>query len=505
MLTRLGKAAGLLDAHHSAQRPQQRGIMVQPLAKLPWLICTGCGGHNPPDKSFCGDCKAAKNEPSRWLDVLPRKAESKGKGKGKGKADSVTKGNGKGKDPSVRKPQPRQFGDYLGAANRAAASQPAGQGAPRVGASKSSTEKQQAAKITLLIHQLEEAKKAVGGPAMASEDVPVEEEAVDDWRCGVCDKSHWNHKKTSCSICATSRTATSAPAAAPGRSPAEVATTRAELLASRDALATFATTVSPATLALAAKEIEDKLLRLDAPSAPAAPLDAYGRLEQARVAQATAQTFLDKVIAKAKELDDRRIALEKDLDAVAQAVTYADRELNLATAALTAAKEALCLDADAQLDADERMHSAIVQEVMQHVTQLITKELTQNLEGMDKESLLHSMLTKLAGYASKISGYAAPPQAAEPPRGAPAPAAPAAPSVAPPHGARGACDASFDELMSRLPQRVPKIAAVETPAAYDRRQQDAVRLRKVARAADLDTRREDGEQDPRTLLGDAAP
>ena len=82
MLTRLGKAAGLLDAHHSAQRPQQRGIMVQPLAKLPWLICTGCGGHNPPDKSFCGDCKAAKNEPSRWLDVLPRKAESKGKGKG---------------------------------------------------------------------------------------------------------------------------------------------------------------------------------------------------------------------------------------------------------------------------------------------------------------------------------------------------------------------------------------------------------------------------------------
>ena len=158
--------------------------------------------------------------------------------------------------------------------------------------------------------------------------------------------------------------------------------------------------------------------------------------------------------------------------------------------------------------AAQRTHTEIVQVVMQHVAQMITEELTQNLEGMDKDSLLSSMLTKLAGYVATTTRPAAPPaappQAAKPPHGAPAPAAPAAPSAAPPHGACGACHASCDE--SRLPQRVPpKIAAVETPAAYDRRQQDAVRLRNVARAADLDTRREDGEQDPRTLLGDAAP
>ena len=274
-----------------------------------------------------------------------------------------------------------------------------------------------------------------------------------------------------------------------------MATARAELLASRDVLAAIANTVSPATLAMAAKEIEDKLLRLDAPSAPAAPLDAYGRLEQARVAQATAQTFLDKVIAKAKELDDRRIALEKDLDAVAQAVTYADREVNLATEALSAAKEAL-LDSDEQLDADERMHNAIVQEVMQGVTQLITKELSQNLEGMDRESLLHSMLTKLAGYASKASGSTAPPQAAEPPHGAPTDGGGQLPQ-------RASCGEG------RLPQRVPlKTIAVETPAANERRQQDAARLRKEARASDLATRREDDEEDPRPLLtrrGDGEP
>ena len=82
------------------------------MAKLPWLVCIGCGGHNPPDKPFCGDCRAPKNEPSRWLDVLPRK----GKSKGKGKTGSESKGKGKGKDPSLRKPQPQQFGDYLGAA-----------------------------------------------------------------------------------------------------------------------------------------------------------------------------------------------------------------------------------------------------------------------------------------------------------------------------------------------------------------------------------------------------
>ena len=111
---------------------------------------------------------------------------------------------------------------------------------------------------------------------------------------------------------------------------------------------------------------------------------------------------------------------------------------------------------------------------------MITEELTQNLEGMDKDSLLNSMLTKLAGYVS-------------------APAAPAAPPAAPPHGACGACGASCGE--GRLPQRVPpKTAAVETPAAYVRRQQDAARLRKEARAADIATRREDGEPDYAAMI-----
>ena len=350
---------------------------------------------------------------------------------------------------------------------------------------------------------------------MASEDSPVEKEAVDDWRCGVCDKSHWNHKKTSCSICATSRTATSAPAAAPGRSPAEVAAARAELLQSRDSLAAIAKTVSPASLAMVAKEIEDKLLRLDAPPAPAAPLDAYGRLEQARVAQATSQTFLDKVIAKAKELDDRRTALEKDLDAVAQAVTYADRELNLATEALSAAKAALQLDADAEGVADasaQRAHTETVQVVMQHVAQIITEELTQNLEGMDKDSLLNSMLTKLAGYVSTASGPAmpptAPPQAAKPRHRAPAPAAPSYFRCA---CGRGDCDASCGA--SRLPPRVPlkaspqSVTAAERGSSLDRKQREASRQRNEARAADLAARRVDGEPDydPRPLLGGDAP
>ena len=182
-------------------------------------------------------------------------------------------------------------------------------------------------------------------------------------------------------------------------------------------------------------------------------------------------------------------------------MTYADRELNLATEAFSAAKEALCLDTDAQMDADARMHSAIVQEVMQNVTQMITKELTQDLEGMDKESLLHSMLSKLAGYVATASGPAAPPaappQAAKPRHRAPAPAAPSHFRCA---CGRGDCDASCDE--SRLPQRVPlKTAAVETPAAYIRRHQDAARLRQDTRASDLDARRADGEVDPRPLLG----
>ena len=455
--------------------------MVQ--AKLPWLICTGCGGHNPPDKAFCGDCRAAKNEPSRWLDVLPR-SESTGKSKGKGKAESETKSKGKGKDPSYRKPKPPQLGDWVQVARKAAAGQPAGQpagqGSARAGAPKSDTEKRQATEIATLQRQLA-ARKAATGPATASEDVPVDGEVEVDWACPLCNRSHYNHALKNCRICGTSRTTASATAATPGRSLEEVAAARARLLASKESLAATGGSLDPAILAAAVKDIDAKLRSLDAPSASPT---AYEVFEQARLAEAKAGAFSDKLTDKAKEFEDRFNAAEADMDASVRAMAIAHQLHLQAKEALAAATAALQVDADAQGVKEafaQRAHTETVQAVLQHVAQLITEELTQNLDGMDKDSLLHSMLTKLAGYVS------APPVARTP-------AGPAAPPTAPTHGACGACGASGD---GRLPQRAsPKtLTAAVRGSSGDRRQQDASRQRSEARAADLATRRVGGEPD----------
>ena len=170
-----------------AQQQQRGGPREGRQPKPPWLQCTGCGGHNPPDKPYCGDCQAPKTD--RWPAVLLR-GETKGKGKGKGgkgKSETVNKGKGKGKCPSYRRPQPSQLGDWVQVVRGSAGGQPSA--SQPAGADKSATEKRLAAEVAALQRKLAEAHKAVASPAAAPEDVPVEEEAVDDWLCGVCGKS----------------------------------------------------------------------------------------------------------------------------------------------------------------------------------------------------------------------------------------------------------------------------------------------------------------------------
>ena len=436
-------------------------------------------GHSPPDKSFCGDCSVPKNEPSRWLAVLPR-GDNKGKGKGKGgKGKNESKNKGKGKDPAYRK---AELGDWLQVARRGAAvgQQPAGKGPSRAGAAQTDKEKSQAAEIAALQRQL--AAKTAAGPTVASEDVPVEREAEADRRCSYCDTSHRNIKATACRICATSMTATGTPEAALGQSPAEVAAARAELTASRASLATLAGSLSPAVMAAAVKDIEGKLLRLDTPSKP---LSVYMVLAKAQREEEEAQTFLNKLIDKEVELDARKSALDIDLEAVARAMTYANQGLNQKRAALAAATAALPTAAPATNTGGAPQQGPAV--LLQSIMELIALTIAENTGGHEE------FLQKLGPRVMAMAGGAV----AEPPV-VPLRTAQAQPEAF--FGAPGAPDGTARPTAGgagRLQPRVSlKTAAVEeTPAAAVRKQQEAARQRKEVRDAELAARREgsDGE------------
>ena len=203
----------------------------------------------------------------------------------------------------------------------------------------------------------------------------MEGEAEEDWACTLCDRSHYNHALRNCRICGTSRTTASATAATPGRSPEEVAAARAKLLAGG---------LDPGPLADTLRHFDAKLRSLDAPSAPP---DAYEVFEHARLAEAKASTFFDKLTDKAKEIEDRMSALEKDLDASVRGMANAHQEHNQAKAALAAATAALQLNATTAAPAareevfPQHARADFMQAIMQAITQTFA-------ETQDKEHFL---------------------------------------------------------------------------------------------------------------------
>ena len=284
----------------------------------------------------------------------------------------------------------------------------------------------------------------------------------------------------------------------------EVAAARAELLATKQALATGGG-MDPGPLAEVLKHVDAKLLRLDASPAPSTP---YQVLEQARLADAAAEAYLDKLVDKAQGIQDRISALQNDMDAAACGITKADQAHIQAKAALAAAKSALQLDATAAAPAAredgsaQQIHTEIMQVVMQDVAKMITEELTEKTEGMDKDSFLNHVLAKIAKLMPVPTMTAAPPAA--PPQAAESPpqAAPGAPLSGAPTPAGTAPPAAGGD--GRLPQRTPlKTAAVEeTSTAVLRKHQEGARQRKELRAADLAARREGGEADTADGLDD---
>ena len=73
--------------------------------------------------------------------------------------------------------------------------------------------------------------------------------------------------------------------------------------------------MDPGPLAVTLKNLDAKLRALDSLDSPSAPLDAYGVLEQARLAETQAAAFFDKLADKTKDVENSFRALEKDWDA----------------------------------------------------------------------------------------------------------------------------------------------------------------------------------------------
>ena len=158
------------------------------------------------------------------------------------------------------------------------------------------------------------------------------------------------------------------------------------------------------------KDIEDHLLRLDAPSAPLNTLEV---LTQAQAEAEKAQTFVDKIFGKMAELEARKVALDIDLEAADRALTYAKQELNQKKAALAAAAAAMQTSAATTAQAantggfSQQGQAEFLKSIMQAITQ--TFQESQDLPGFLEK--FGPRLEAMAGGAAHFAGTAGPPAA----------------------------------------------------------------------------------------------
>ena len=246
--------------------------------------------------------------------------------------------------------------------------------------------------------------------------------------------------------------------------------------------------MDPGPLAVTLKNLDAKLRALDSLDSPSAPLDAYGVLEQARLAETQAAAFFDKLADKTKDVENRFRALEKDWDACVYGCAKAKQELNQARVTLDAAKAALGSDqatAAAPTAREEGLPQHIHADLMQAVLQaamLTFAETEDKAQGKDffLQAFGQRVGAALAGNAAQV--VESPPQTTPgaPQSGAPAPAGTAPLAV---------------DGDGRLQQRTSvKIAAVEESRTAFLARQEAMQLkRKDLRAAAYETLRVDSE------------
>ena len=318
----------------------------------------------------------------------------------------------------------------------------------RAGAPGAKPEKRLAAQCASLQRELAEAKKRLAAanpataPAAGAADVPMESEAASGWACTRCGALHSRCKKQTCRICSQRRAAASAPVATPAaRSPEEIATERAKLLTTKDALTTGGI-LDPATLAAALKGIEAKLLRLDEPPAEPEVKDPFKLLDEAKLADDKARLQCEGLNDKATEIKGRMASLQLDLDAVACAITHAASVREQTNAALVAATAALPTSkphAEAVPGGPAEREAGFTAPSIQSIVNMITTELAQGSGEVQKVAFLQNMLAMIAGVTSQprepvpppAAQHQGPPPAAGEPAASPAPAAPPCVTPAP--------------------------------------------------------------------------